>query len=252
MKITVITVSYNSEDTIADTIKSVASQTYHNIEHLVIDGHSKDATIKVVEAHRHKDLILISEVDKGIYDAMNKGIAIATGDVIGFINADDVYFSPDVLSRIAATFKYSKADSCYGDLCYVQRTDLSKIVRYWQSSKFRPGLFGKGWCPPHPTFFVKRKVYKDLGGFNLNFKIAADVELMARFLEVGHISSHYIPEVLVNMRMGGTSNRRLSNVIKLNIEIRQGLLSLGLGFSWPLFFGNKFFSRTLQFIRRPD
>lgn len=251
MKISVITVSYNCADTIADTIRSVACQTYHAVEHLIIDGHSKDATVTVVEAHRHENLILISEADKGIYDAMNKGIAMATGDIICFLNADDFYLSPNVLSRVVAAFEDSKADCCYGDLCYVQQSDTSKIVRYWRSSPFHQGLFGKGWCPPHPTFFVKRSIFERLGGFNLTFKIAADVELMARFLEVYLISSHYIPEVLVHMRMGGASNSSLSNIIKLNLEIRRGLLLLGMKFSWVKFFGFKVFSRTLQFIRRP-
>lgn len=251
MKISIITVSYNSAETIADTIRSVASQTYHDIEHLIIDGQSNDATIAVVKAHQQRNLILISEADKGIYDAMNKGIAMATGDIIGFINADDFYVSTDVLSSVVRAFEVNKADCCYGDLCYVQQIDTSKIVRYWRSSPFQQGLFGKGWCPPHPTFFVQRAVYDRLGGFKLDFKIAADVELMARFLEVGRIRSHYIPEVLVHMRMGGTSNRSLSNVIKLNLEIRRGLLILGIRFSWVQFLGCKIFSRALQFVRRP-
>jgi glycosyltransferase involved in cell wall biosynthesis len=182
---------------------------------------------------------------------MNKGIAMSTGDIIGFINADDFYTSPHVLSRVADAFEASGADCCYGDLCYVQQADKSKIVRYWRSSPFQPGIFGKGWCPPHPTFFVKRGVYERLGGFDMGFKIAADVVLMARLLEVFHISAYYIPEVLVHMRMGGASNRNLSNVIKLNLEIRRGFLSLGLGFSWIHFFGYKIFSRVLQFINRP-
>jgi len=251
MKISVITVSYNSAKTIADTIRSVASQKYYDFEHLIIDGNSSDATISVVEAHRHSNLTLASEADKGIYDAMNKGIAMAAGDIIGFINADDFYTSPDVLSKIAAAFEVSDADCCYGDLCYVKQLDTSKIVRYWRSAPFRPGLFGKGWCPPHPTFFVKRLVYERLGGFKLDLKIAADVELMARFLEVGRISSYYIPEVLVHMRMGGASNRSLSNVIRLNLEIRRGFLLLGMKFSWILFLGCKVISRAQQLVRRP-
>lgn len=251
MKITVITVSYNSAKTIADTIRSVGFQNYPNLEHLVIDGQSKDATMTVVDAHRHQNLIFKSEADKGIYDAMNKGIALATGDIIGFINADDFYPSPDVISKVVKVFENSRVDCCYGDLLYVEQENTSKIVRYWRSCPFVAGLFGKGWCPPHPTFFVRREVYERLGAFNLNFKIAADVELMARFLEVEGISSYYLPEVLVHMRMGGTTNRSLSNVIKQNLEVRRGLLALGLGFSWMRFLGNKVFSRAWQFVRRP-
>jgi glycosyltransferase involved in cell wall biosynthesis len=251
MKITVITVCYNSAQTIGDTLRSVREQTYKSIEHIIVDGGSTDSTLAVVAtegAHVEK---LVSERDMGIYDAMNKGIAMATGDIVGFLNADDFYFSPDVLTRVVAAFEISKADCCYGDLCYVKQSDTSKIVRYWRSSSFQQGLFGEGWCPPHPTFFVQREVYERLGGFNLNFKIAADVELMARFLEVGRISSHYIPEVLVHMRTGGTSNRSLSNVIKLNLEICRGFLSLGMRFSLIRFLGYKFFSRALQLVRRP-
>ena len=251
MKISVITVCYNSDKTIADTLRSARSQTHSDIEHIIVDGGSKDKTLAVIAAEVISSHKLVSEKDKGIYDAMNKGIALATGDIIGFINADDFYLSPEVLSKVAAAFESSGADCCYGDLCYVQQDDTSKIVRYWRSSPFRLGLFGKGWLPPHPTFFVRREVYERLGGFNWNFKIAADAELMARFLEVGRISSHYIPEVLVHMRMGGISNRSLSNVIKQNLEVRRGFLALGLDFSWVRFFGHKVFSRALQFVRRP-
>ncbi len=251
MKISIITVCYNSAKTIKFTLKSACIQNYSNIEHIVVDGGSKDETLHVIEAEVMPNHKLVSEMDKGIYDAMNKGIAMATGDVIGFINADDFYPTPNVLAKVAAAFATSGADCCYGDLCYVQQEDVSKTVRYWRSTVFAPGLFGRGWCPPHPTFFVRREVYERLGGFDLRFKIGADVELMARFLEVGRISSHYIPEVLVHMRMGGTTNRSLSNVIRQNLEVRRGFLALGLGFSWRHFLGHKLFSRAMQFVRRP-
>lgn len=251
MILSLITVCYNSEGTIKNTLNSVNDQVRVAIQHIVIDGASEDRTLEIVNFGININGKFISEKDAGIYDAMNKGIALATGDVIGFINADDFYPSPEVLSKVAAAFEASGADCCYGDLCYVQQDDTSKIVRYWRSSPFRPGLFGKGWCPPHPTFFVRREVYERLGGFDLSFKIGADVELMARFLEVGKITSHYIPEVLVHMRMGGTTNRSLSNVIKQNLEVRRGFLALGLGFSWVRFLGHKVFSRASQFVRRP-
>jgi glycosyltransferase involved in cell wall biosynthesis len=251
MKISVITVCFNSEKTIVDTLVTTRFQSYKNIEHIIVDGGSIDGTLAVVATevmHTHK---LISEKDKGIYDAMNKGIALATGEVIGFINADDFYPSPDVLATVAAAFNASGADCCYGDLCYVKQDDVKKTVRYWRSTSFASGLFSKGWCPPHPTFFVRREVYERLGGFDLSFKIAADLELMARFLEVGKISSYYIPKVLVHMRMGGTTNGSWNNVIKQNLEIRRGLLAMGLGFSWVRFLGYKLLSRGLQFVLRP-
>lgn len=251
MKISIITVCYNSEKTIGDTLLSVREQKYGNVEHIVVDGLSKDSTLEVVAAEGSRVTKIVSEKDKGIYDAMNKGIALATGDVIGFINADDFYPTSDVLAMVAAAFESSGADCCYGDLCYVQQADVSKTVRYWRSSAFASGMFGRGWCPPHPTFFVRREVYARLGGFDLNFKIGADIELMARFLEVGRISSHYVPKILVHMRMGGTTNRSLSNIVKQNLEIRRGFLALDLGFSWWRFIGNKVVSRALQFARRP-
>lgn len=251
MKISIITVCCNSAQTIACTLRSVREQTYSDIEHLVVDGQSKDETLSVVAVEGGHVAKVVSEPDQGIYDAMNKGIAMATGDIIGFINADDFYPSPDVLSTVAAAFESSGADSCFGDLYYVQQNDVTRIVRYWKSCTFKPGLFEKGWCPPHPTFFVRRAVYQRLGGFNLDYKIAADQELMARFLVAGRITSYYIPQVLVHMRLGGTTNRNLCNIVKQNLEIRRGLLAQGLRFSWLDFVWSKVLSRVFQFVRRP-
>lgn len=251
MKISIITVCYNSAETIAHTLRSVHEQKHNDIEHIIIDGGSKDETLSLIAVGAIPGHVLISERDKGIYDAMNKGLALATGDIIGFINADDFYASPNVLSKVVSTFEASDAQACYGDLCYVQQHDISRIVRYWKSSTYKKGLFEKGWCPPHPTFFVRRGVYERLGIFNLDYKIAADVELMIRFLAAGRISSCYIPEVLVHMRLGGTTNRNLGNIVKQNLEIRRGLLSNGLGFSWLKFIVSKLWSRGLQFIIRP-
>jgi len=251
MKISIITVCYNSEKTIGDTLVSVRKQDYDNIEHIIVDGLSTDSTLAVVAAEGAHVKKVVSEKDKGIYDAMNKGIALATGNVIGFINADDFYPSPDVLTVVAAAFSASGTDCCYGDLCYVRQDDVSKTVRYWRSAPFVPGNFGVGWCPPHPTFFVRREVFARLGGFDLSFKIAADFELMARYMEAAHISSHYIPKVLVKMRLGGTTNRSLSNVFKQNVEIRRALLKIGSQSSLIGFLLNKIFIRALQFFRRP-
>ena len=251
MKISVITVCFNAQNTIDHTLRSVRDQTHDPIEHIIIDGCSTDGTLQVVEAEGKHVAMIVSEKDKGIYDAMNKGIALATGDVIGFSNADDFYPSPDVLAMVAAAFESSGADCCYGDLCYVQQDDVSKIVRYWRSKPFASGMFGRGWCPPHPTFFVRREVYARLGGFDLSFKIAADFELMARYLEAEHISSHYIPKVLVNMRLGGTTNRSLSNIFKQNMEIRRALSKIGGQSSLISFLFNKLLIRAFQFVRRP-
>jgi glycosyltransferase involved in cell wall biosynthesis len=250
-RISIITVCYNVANTIGDTLRSVREQTYPNVEHIIVDGGSSDNTLEVVSAEGEHVFKVVSERDDGIYDAMNKGLGLANGDIVGFINADDFYSSADVLAMVASAFESSGVDCCYGDLCYVRQDDVVKMVRYWRSAPFAPGMFGRGWCPPHPTFFVRREVYARLGGFDLNFKIGADIELMARFLEVGRISSHYIPKILVHMRMGGTTNRSLSNIVKQNLEIRRGFMALGLGFSWWRFMGNKVVSRALQFVRRP-
>lgn len=251
MKISVITVCYNSAETIGHTLRSVRDQTHGEIEHIIVDGASKDNTLEVVAAEGPHVAKLVSEKDNGIYDAMNKGIALASGDIVAFINADDFYAGPCVLTTVAEAFEKSDADCCYGDLCYVSQGDPTRTVRYWRSADFVPGAFEKGWCPPHPTFFVRRSVYQRLGGFDLSFKIAADFELMARYLEAARISSHYIPEVLVKMRLGGTTNRSLSNIFKQNAEIGRALKKLGLRFSLVSFVLNKLVSRAIQFVRRP-
>ena len=251
MKISIITVCYNSEKTIGDTLRSVFEQKYENIEHIIIDGGSTDRTLAVVATAGAHVAKIVSEPDNGIYDAMNKGIALATGDVVGFINADDFYPGPTVLAVVASAFESCVADCCYGDLCYVKQEDVSKTVRYWRSAPFTLGLFGRGWCPPHPTFFVRREVYKRLGGFDLSFKIAADFELMARYLEAAHITSLYIPQVLVKMRLGGTTNRSLINIFKQNVEIRRALSSIGRRSSLVGFLSNKLFIRLIQFVSRP-
>ena len=251
MKISIITVCYNSEKTIGDTLRSVFDQKYENIEHIIIDGGSTDRTLAIVSTAGAHVAKIVSEPDNGIYDAMNKGIALATGDVVGFINADDFYPGPTVLAVVASAFESSGADCCYGDLCYVKQEDVSKTVRYWRSAPFTLGLFGRGWCPPHPTFFVRREVYKRLGGFDLSFKIAADFELMARYLEAAQITSLYIPQVLVKMRLGGTTNRSLINIFKQNVEIRRALSSIGRRSSLVGFLSNKLFIRLIQFVSRP-
>ena len=182
MKISIITVCFNSAATIADALSSVDAQTWPDLEHWVIDGASRDATAAIVEAHPQPWRHLRSERDKGIYDAMNKGLALAQGEVIGLINSDDFYASPDAVAKVAAVFEDDSVDACYGDLCYVKQDRPDQVVRYWRSSPFRPGLFRTGWCPPHPTLFVRRRVYERFGGFDLGYRIAADMELMARLL----------------------------------------------------------------------
>jgi glycosyltransferase involved in cell wall biosynthesis len=253
MKISIITVTLNNISVINRCLASVISQKYDDIEHIIIDGASTDGTLSLLESKREQFKFLISEPDKGIYDAMNKGINVATGDIIGFLNSDDFYASNNVLSRVASIFKdNSYLDSCYADLAYVDPLDISKNIRYWRSSKFVSGLFSKGWCPPHPTFFVRRSVYQRFGNFNLHYRIASDVELMMRFLEVQKINSRYIPELWIKMRLGGTTNKSFKNIVMQNKEVLHALKSHNLSVNWISFFIYKIINRVLQFLKKPN
>lgn len=251
MKISLITVCFNSAEHIADTLRSVNTQGHADIEHLIIDGASRDETLDVVARHPQSWRRVVSEPDEGIYDAMNKGLRMATGEVVGFINSDDFYSAPDVLEKVSGAFSDPAVDACYGDLCYVKRDDTRSVVRYWRSSPFAPGLFGQGWCPPHPTLFIRKRIYDAHGGFDVRYRIAADVELMARMLEVHRIRTRYLPEVLVNMRMGGTTNRSLSNIVIQNREVWRALRAHGLRPSLISFAGGKLLSRGIQYLSRP-
>jgi len=213
MKISIITATYNNEKTIADTLFAVSSQTYKNIEHLIIDGKSTDNTLKIINENSPKTKIF-SESDNGIYDALNKGISHATGDIIGFLHADDIYANNTTIEKIIATFKANNCDAVYSDLHYVSQNDVNKIIRNWKSDKFEYSNLKKGWMPPHPTFFVKKEIYNKFGNFNTNYKIAADYDLMMRMLGKHKISVAYLPEVTVKMRVGGESNKSIKNILK--------------------------------------
>lgn len=252
MKITVITVTYNSAATVVDTLQSVAAQSHPDIEHLVIDGGSTDGTLALVQSHGPHVARVVSERDRGIYDAMNKGLALATGEVVCFLNSDDFYPSTTVLESVCKSLTEETVDAVYGDLCYVKQDNVKLIVRFWRSSPFKPGLFSQGWCPPHPALFVRRAVYQRFGGFDLRFPIAADMELMARLLEVHRVRSTYINKVLVHMRMGGTTNRSLRNIVQQNREIWGALKLHRLTPSLPSFIGRKLFARARQFLARPN
>jgi glycosyltransferase involved in cell wall biosynthesis len=246
MKISVITVAYNSEKTIADTLNAVAIQKYTDIEHLIIDGASKDGTVEMVRSYANPQIRLISEPDKGIYDAMNNGLAQATGEVVGFLNSDDFYADAAVLTKIANAFQDPTVDACYSDLVYVAQ-DNSRIVRYWKSKPFTKGDFAKGWCPAHPTFYVRKSVIDRLGLFDQSYKMGVDVEFMMRYLERGQVRSVYIPHVLVRMRVGGASNQSWKNILLQNQEIFTALRKNGVPFSVVRFVVNKVFSRLWQF-----
>lgn len=221
MKVSIITPSFNSARTIQHTIDSVALQNYPNIEYIVIDGGSTDGTLEILHANDHLISYWVSEQDKGIYDAMNKGIKQATGDVIAIINSDDFYVHAEVINRVVQQFKRTKVDSIYGDLQYVAPDNTDRVIRHWASGKFQRKNFLYGWMPPHPTFFVKRKVYESFGLFDTRLKTSADYELMLRFLYKNNISSHYLDELLVRMRAGGASNQSWHNRLKANREDRR-------------------------------
>lgn len=249
--ISVVTVCFNSAQHIGAALSSVDSQSMTDWEHLVVDGASCDDTLGVVATYQHAARRVVSEPDKGIYDAMNKGLHLARGEVIGYLNSDDFYPSPDVLAQVAAAFADPDVDAVYGDLCYVRQNQPESIVRYWRSSPFKPGMFSRAWCPPHPTMFIRRSVYERLGGYNIQFPIAADMELMSRYLEVHRIHARYIGQVLVHMRMGGTTNKSLKNILQQNREIWRALAIHHLNPSLPSFVLHKLMARACQFLGRP-
>jgi glycosyltransferase involved in cell wall biosynthesis len=229
--ITVITVCYNSEKFIADAIESVLAQDFENFEYLIIDGASKDRTFEIAESYRVKHptkIKLVSERDKGIYDAMNKGIKLANGEVIGFLNSDDFYSSIVVLSKIAQVFREEYPDFIYGDLLYVNQANTEKIVRRWISGNMPVRKMKFGWHPPHPTLYVKAKLLKQLDGFDTQYKIGADYALMVKLIESRNPTYKYIPEVLVRMRVGGESNKSLENIYKQNLECVHSWRAAGL------------------------
>ena len=247
MRISVITVTYNSAKTVADTMVSVAMQSYADIEHLVIDGASKDSTLDIVRSQGRPQPRLISESDDGIYDAMNKGLVLASGDVVGFLNSDDLYADASALEKVANAFEDSEVEACYADLVYVSQ-DNRRVVRFWKSRSFIKGDFAKGWCPAHPTFYVRKSVIERLGLFDRSYKLAADVEFMMRYLERGQIRSLYIPHVLVRMRVGGATNQSWKNIRKQNIEVFSALRKNSVAFSAVKFLIIKVFSRVWQYI----
>ena len=213
MKISIITSTYNSAATVKDTLRCVATQTHKDIEHIIIDGLSKDHTLEIVRDFPHVSLV-ISEKDKGIYDAMNKGIRHATGDVIGILNSDDFYTDGNVLADIHQLFTDPSVQCVYADLHYVSQHNLSRVVRRWKSGTYSHTQFKMGWMPPHPTFFVRKEVYQKYGVFNQELGTAADYEIMLRFLEKHQCKVAYLPRTIIHMRTGGASNNSLRARIK--------------------------------------
>lgn len=245
---TVVTVCLDSVTYIEDCLRSVDEQREVDVEHLIIDGGSTDGTHEVLAGHQRPWRHVVSEPDGGIYEAMNKGIRLATGAVVGFLNSDDFYASSTVLRDVAAAFSDPKIDACWGDLTYVDREDTSREVRRWVSSTFAPGLFARGWSPPHPTFFARTEIYASFGGFCSHYRMGNDVELMARLLEQRRIAGRYLPQTMVRMRAGGVSNRNLRGVLLQNRELLRAFRDLGIRVSATEFVLSKIMSRTRQFL----
>ena len=247
MKISIITSVYNNKETIEDAINSVLSQSYTNIEYILVDGGSSDGTLDIVEKYKDKIDIFISERDKGIYDGLNKGVGLATGDVLAFLHSDDLYASETIIEDIVKEFESTGADGVYGDLIYTPKDDTSKVLRYWKSKVFDMSLLKKGWMPAHPTFFLKKSVYDTYGKFDLSFKIAGDYDFMLRVLSAG-IKVSYLPKVFYKMRVGGESNKSIKNIILKSKEDMRALSKNNVGGLSTLFIKN--FSKVGQFLKK--
>lgn len=239
MKISIITVTFNSSSTIANCVNSINNQTYLNIEHIIIDGASSDDTIERINSIPNRVSKIISEPDNGIYDAMNKGILLATGDVVGMLNSDDQLFDSTSIEKIVAAFEINPIDCCYGNLVFFNKD--GKIIRRWHSKPFEYGLFAKSWTPAHPTFYCKRELYEKYGLYKTNYKIASDVELMLRFLELNHISTFFIDEYLVKMLSGGVSNNGIKSTITITKELKQAFQENNLNFNYAKYLFYKLF-----------
>lgn len=218
MKISIITAVYNNATHIEDCIKSVISQDYNDIEHIIIDGQSKDGTVGIVNKYIDKISVFISEPDKGIYDAINKGLKAASGEVIGLLHSDDIFDNKGTISKLASFMQDEEINGVYGDLIYVDKNDVSKVFRYWKSSEFSRNMLRLGWMPPHPTLFLRKKAIDKVGFYNQQYKIAADYDFMIRALHLETGYYKYIGEVVTRMRTGGASNKSIKNILLKSYE----------------------------------
>jgi glycosyltransferase len=220
LKVSLITATYNSVKTFEMCANSVLNQTYSNIEYIIVDGQSDDGTIELLKsmAITHENINWISEADKGIYDALNKGLSRATGDIVGFVHSDDFLSNNNIIASIVESFISTDADGVYGDLHYVAKDNTNKIVRNWVSKQYKLKLLKQGGMPPHPTLYLKKKIYDTYGGFDLNFKIAADYDFILRIFKQTHLKFYYLPKTIVKMRVGGASNRSIKNIIQKSNE----------------------------------
>lgn len=228
MKISIITACLNSARTLGGTIDSIVAQDYNHVEHIIKDGDSTDETSQVIRDRTWSALRFSSGKDTGVYDAMNQGLSLASGEVVGFLNADDFLANPSVLSRVARVFKETGADVVYGDIDMVDPVDTTRVTRKWKSGEFRPGIFREGWQPPHPACYVRRAILLEAGGFDLRYSISADYALLMKLMEVMRCRVTYDPSVWVKMRAGGSSNGSLRSILKGNLECRSAMINLGI------------------------
>jgi len=249
MKISIITATFNSGKFIESCIKSILKQNYKKFEIIIIDGLSTDSTIKKIKTllYKHNNIKIFSEKDLGIYHALNKGIEKATGDIIGFVHSDDLLYNKNVLSNIIDVFKNSNIDGVYGDLQYVEKQNTNKVIRYWKSKDFKPNLINKGWTPPHPTLYLKKKVYEKHGFFDLNYKISSDYDFMTKIFKDNTFNFKYIPKVITKMRVGGISNKNIKNVLIKSLEDYKVIYRNGSGGIITLLRKNT--SKIKQFIK---
>ncbi|WP_417212329.1 glycosyltransferase family 2 protein [Acinetobacter venetianus] len=248
MKVSIITATFNSENTVIDTLHSLNQQTYPDIEYIIIDGGSSDNTVSVINQNCPRVSKIISEPDKGIYDALNKGIGIATGDVVGFLHSDDLFAYPEAVQDLVDAMNNGDAQAVYADLEYVSKNDTSKVIRKWVSGPFKREYLRFGWMPPHPTFFMRREIYNRCGMFDLGMKISADYDSLLRYLWGSQINVTYLPKVVTKMRVGGASNRSLKNIIEKTKEDVKALKNNNI--SWPVALFMKNFSKIPQFFKR--
>ena len=249
MLISIIIPTFNSSQTIQNNLDSIKKQTYLNYEIVVIDNNSTDDTITLIKKNNFKNIKTIIEKDSGIYDAVNKGILNSTGDLVSILHSDDIYNHNDVLKNVVNAFNQQKnIEIVYGDLAYVKNNDINSVLRYWRPGKFKNDLFLKGWHPPHPSFFAKKKLFNSYGLYNGKIGNSADVELMHRFMQIFKINFYYLNETLVKMRYGGKSNKNIMSIIRQNLEIIKFLNIQNSLYKIIIFFSYKFIDRLKQFI----
>jgi glycosyltransferase len=246
-KFSIITPVFNGAKTISGALKSTSEQSYENIEHIIIDGASTDGTIDIIKNHKSEKMKIISEPDNGIYDALNKGIKLASGDIVGILHSDDLYANKDVIHKISEHFSDNSIDGIYTDLVYVDKNDTDKIFRYWKSCEFYPKLLKKGWMPPHPTVFLRKSAYEKFGQFDTSYKIAADYDFMLRIFSSG-VNLKYLPLVSYKMRIGGVSNRSISHILRKSNEDLKALKKHSIGGIGTLL--SKNYSKTGQLVRK--